>query len=370
LSVKTFALKMGTKFSRKRQGQSRNDDQFKGIKNPHKMKDVLCLRWMMGSKHKSALLKSLQRYDAEHIASIIIGFLPSLEHTDAMMLPVKAFEKSEDAQTVYHAFFHANIFSLYNYGKAPSSEWLRSLPKFSDRADAPPLIRVVVQGSGGVGKSALTVKHIINDWLEEYDPTIEDSYRRTLVVNPNEKDIDTFTIDPAFPKTDAQGYEKCPQAHKIEGTNGNGEAFQTVGFDILDTAGKEEFSSMQDHWIREGVLFLLCFAVNNKRTWDEIEYYRERVLRVKDNIDEAYAIILVGTKCDLRTIEDEQMMRQEQTKHRDTRNDFVDPQMVIENAKEWNLPYIETSAKLGRNVHFLFRAAVYEYWWQSQQEKL
>merc|ERR1711971_70068 len=121
-------------------------------------------------------------------------------------------------------------------------------------------------------------------------------------------------------------------------------------------------------YMREGNLFLLCFAVNNKWSWEEIERIREWVLRIKEGSDN-YAMVLVGTKCDLRSVEDEQMMRQEQRKHHDTRNDFVDPRMVIEKAKEWKLPYIETSAKHGRNVHFLFRAAVYEYWWQSQQRQ-
>ena len=192
------------------------------------------------------------------------------------------------------------------------------------------------------------------------------------MVNPKEKDVDAFTIDPAI--TGEASDRKCPHAHIIDGKNEDGEEFLTVGFDILDTAGKEEFSSMQDHWIRGGDLFLLCFSVDNKHSWDDIELYRERVLRTKEPYNEPddrnYAMILVGTKCDLRTVEDEQMMCQEHKKHRDARHDFVDPRMVIEQAKQWKLPYIETSAKHGRNVHFLFRAAVYEYWWQSQHGKL
>ena len=38
--------------------------------------------------------------------------------------------------------------------------------------------RLVVLGSGGVGKSALTIRLITDNFLEEYDPTIEDSYRK------------------------------------------------------------------------------------------------------------------------------------------------------------------------------------------------
>ena len=159
---------MGSKLSKKREEQPRYVN-FKGIKGAHEMKDVLWLRWMMSSKHRSALLKSLKQFNAEHIASVIVGFLPSHDHADAKMFPVKAFEEQEDAQTMYHAFFHANIFSLYNRGKAPCDEWLRSMPKYTPKdTDAPPLIRVVVLGSGGVGKSTLTIKHVINEFVEEY----------------------------------------------------------------------------------------------------------------------------------------------------------------------------------------------------------
>jgi GTPase SAR1 family protein len=43
--------------------------------------------------------------------------------------------------------------------------------------------KLAVVGGGGVGKSALTVQFIQNIFVEEYDPTIEDSYRKHAKVD-------------------------------------------------------------------------------------------------------------------------------------------------------------------------------------------
>ena len=41
----------------------------------------------------------------------------------------------------------------------------------------------MVLGSGGVGKSALTVQFVQGIFVEKYDPTIEDSYRKQVEVD-------------------------------------------------------------------------------------------------------------------------------------------------------------------------------------------
>ena len=43
--------------------------------------------------------------------------------------------------------------------------------------------KLVVVGAGGVGKSALTIQLIQNHFVDEYDPTIEDSYRKQVVID-------------------------------------------------------------------------------------------------------------------------------------------------------------------------------------------
>ncbi|KAK7713035.1 Ras-related protein rsr1 [Botryosphaeria dothidea] len=63
---------------------------------------------------------------------------------------------------------------------------------------------IVVLGSGGVGKSCLTAQFVQNVWIESYDPTIEDSYRKAI-------DVDG----------------------------------RSVVLEILDTAGTEQFTAMR-----------------------------------------------------------------------------------------------------------------------------
>ena len=159
-------------------------------------------------------------------------------------------------------------------------------------------------GSGGVGKSSLTIKMVTGNFLEEYDPTIEDSYR-----------IQTSLCD------------------------------QPVLFDILDTAGREEFSSMLDQWIREAQILMLCFSITSKSSWDDAEFYRRRAYFTKSD-DKDWAMVLVSTKGDLE-------------KYREVPRDDI-----LEKAKEWDIPYVETSAKDNINVQFAYFQCIYAYWEQ------
>jgi Ras-related protein Rap-1B len=43
--------------------------------------------------------------------------------------------------------------------------------------------KLVVLGSGGVGKSALTVQFVQDIFVEKYDPTIEDKYRKKVEID-------------------------------------------------------------------------------------------------------------------------------------------------------------------------------------------
>ena len=116
--------------------------------------------------------------------------------------------------------------------------------------------KLVVFGSGGVGKSSIVLRFVTDTFSMEYLPTIEDCYRKTCLVDQ-----------------------------------------KTAFLDILDTAGQEEYSALRDQWVREGRAFLLVYSVTSKQTFDEIPQFRERILLV--NEDEVVPMVLVGNKCDL-----------------------------------------------------------------------
>merc|ERR1711935_1257800 len=101
-----------------------------------------------------------------------------------------------------------------------------------------------------------TIQLIQNHFIDEYDPSIEDSYRKQV------------TIDD-----------------------------ETCLLDILDTAGQEEYSAMRDQYMRTGEGFLCVYSITSRGSFEEINDFRDQILRVKD-ADEV-PMILVGNKSDL-----------------------------------------------------------------------
>eukprot|EP01089_Gocevia_fonbrunei_P012290 TRINITY_DN2863_c0_g2_i1.p1 TRINITY_DN2863_c0_g2~~TRINITY_DN2863_c0_g2_i1.p1 ORF type:complete len:195 (-),score=47.71 TRINITY_DN2863_c0_g2_i1:82-666(-) len=160
--------------------------------------------------------------------------------------------------------------------------------------------RLVVVGGGGVGKSAISIQLTQNHFVDEYDPTIEDSYRKQVTV-----DEDTCLLD------------------------------------ILDTAGQEEFSAMRDQYMRTGEGFLLVFSLSDRTTWDESIPLFQRIQRVQEDETQP-PMVLVGNKKDL------------------TKDRTVTTTELIERGKEWGVPCFEASAKTRENVEEVFFSLVRE----------
>uniref|UniRef100_A0A2K5XN98 Small monomeric GTPase n=1 Tax=Mandrillus leucophaeus TaxID=9568 RepID=A0A2K5XN98_MANLE len=110
--------------------------------------------------------------------------------------------------------------------------------------------KLVILGSGGIGKSALTVQFVQGIFVEKYDPMIEDSYRKQVEV-------------------DAQQYR----------------------LEILDTAGMEQFIARRDLYMRNGQGFVIVYSITAQPTFNDLQDLREQILRVKDTDDIFYDLV-------------------------------------------------------------------------------
>ncbi|KAM7365807.1 hypothetical protein PAMP_016712 [Pampus punctatissimus] len=155
------------------------------------------------------------------------------------------------------------------------------------------LHKVIMVGSGGVGKSALTLQFMYDEFVEDYEPTKADSYRKKVVLDGED-----------------------------------------VQIDILDTAGQEDYAAIRDNYFRSGEGFLLVFSITEHESFTATAELREQILRVKE--EEAIPLLLVGNKSDL----------EERRK--------VSAEEAAARVSEWGVQYVETSAKTRANVDKVF----------------
>ncbi|KAH3761546.1 Ras GTPase [Pelomyxa schiedti] len=160
------------------------------------------------------------------------------------------------------------------------------------------MYKVVVVGDGGVGKSAITIQLTQGHFITEYDPTIENSYRKPMTI-----DNDVCVLD------------------------------------ILDTAGQEEYAAMRDQYFRSGHGFIIVFSVVDRPTFENVQNYRSQILKVKE--EPSYPMVICANKVDIP--DREVQMKEGQ-----------------DLARTFNIPYLETSAKLRQNIEPAFIAIVQE----------
>ena len=78
--------------------------------------------------------------------------------------------------------------------------------------------------------------------METYDPTIEDSYRKQVVID-----------------------------------------HQSCMLEVLDTAGQEEYTALRDQWIRDGEGFVLVYSITSRASFTRIQRFHHQIQRVKES---------------------------------------------------------------------------------------
>lgn len=77
---------------------------------------------------------------------------------------------------------------------------------------------------------------------QQYDPTIEDSYRKQVVIDG-----------------------------------------QSCMLEVLDTAGQEEYTALRDQWIRDGEGFVLVYSISSRSSFTRIQRFHNQIQRVKES---------------------------------------------------------------------------------------
>ncbi|MGH0139424.1 UNVERIFIED_CONTAM: hypothetical protein FKN15_002155 [Acipenser sinensis] len=231
--------------------------------------------------------------EKDKIPLLVVGNKSDLEERRQVMVD-EARSKAEEWGVQY---VETSAKTRANVDKRPIacvSNGLAMAASKSKNQSSLALHKVIMVGSGGVGKSALTLQFMYDEFVEDYEPTKADSYRKKVVLDGEE-----------------------------------------VQIDILDTAGQEDYAAIRDNYFRSGEGFLLVFSITEHESFSATAEFREQILRVKAEEDKI-PLLVVGNKSDLE----------------ERRQVMVDE--ARSKAEEWGVQYVETSAKTRANVDKVF----------------
>eukprot|EP01027_Heterolobosea_sp_BB2_P015426 GEZU01022065.1.p1 GENE.GEZU01022065.1~~GEZU01022065.1.p1 ORF type:complete len:170 (+),score=20.74 GEZU01022065.1:322-831(+) len=116
--------------------------------------------------------------------------------------------------------------------------------------------KVIVLGTRAVGKSSVTIQFVENHFADSYNPTIENTFKKTIKYKGDE-----FTTD------------------------------------IVDTAGQDEFSLFQPQYSLGVDGYVMVYSVVSRPSFDMIETLNEKILNSM-GVDKVPRV-LVGNKIDL-----------------------------------------------------------------------
>ncbi|KAL6452974.1 rhb1 GTP-binding protein rhb1 [Candida maltosa Xu316] len=161
--------------------------------------------------------------------------------------------------------------------------------------------KIAIVGSRSVGKSSITVRFVEDHFIESYYPTIENQFTKNFKINDLNYNIE-----------------------------------------ILDTAGQDEFSLLNEKHLIGIHGYLLIYSVTSRQSFEIIEIIRDKILNSIGELNISIPMVLVGNKSDLN------YQRQVEFKEGE------------ELAKKFNCKFLETSVRDNINVEKSFECLIQE----------
>ncbi|PMD34296.1 ras-domain-containing protein [Hyaloscypha variabilis F] len=162
--------------------------------------------------------------------------------------------RTKPGSTVTHPNDAASARKAYGeHDRDHPGQLARQLAGPSRAAEKMVLYKLVVLGDGGVGKTALTIQLTLQHFVVTYDPTIEDSYRKQVVIDG-----------------------------------------KSCMLEVLDTAGQEEYTALRNQWIRDGEGFLLVYSICERSSFTRVSRFHHQIMSVKGVVGARPPVMLVG----------------------------------------------------------------------------
>ena len=169
-------------------------------------------------------------------------------------------------------------------------------------------IKIVTAGDGMVGKTSLLTSFTSNKYNPDYNPTIFNSTTTGIEV-----DRTPYTLS------------------------------------LWDSSGQEEYSLLRRLSYHDTDLFLICFAINNRTSFDNI---KTKWFQELNSECPTGKLLLVGTKGDLR-------LSSSYNEENDEKKEFVSKEEAEELRKDIEgVAYVECSSITQFNLRLIFETAV------------
>ncbi|XP_061008563.1 ras-related protein Rab-26 isoform X5 [Dama dama] len=217
----------------------------------------------------------------------------------------------------------------------------RPTPGGQGRTRGPAEVRawqVMLVGDSGVGKTCLLVRFKDGAFLAgTFISTVGIDFRvegRRWSEENQEVGLRTEPDQRRRGVVDSGVHRSSSPQNKVVDVDG-----MKVKLQIWDTAGQERFRSVTHAYYRDAHALLLLYDVTNKASFDSIQAW---LMEIQEHAQDDVVLMLLGNKVD--SAQERAVKREDAEKL----------------AKDYGLPFMETSAKTGLNVDLAFTAIAKE----------